>query len=206
MTGANVKIIRLKNHRLTRVALMAAVAVLRAGGVVAYPTDTAYGLAADPTSRKGIAKIYAIKGREKGKPLPLIAGSFAQATAHVRLSGRILSLARRHWPGPLTVVSKLISLKAYELISFTAAVRVPKSFLARELAIALGRPVTSTSANRSGRPAPYSGAAVRKEFADRPVRPDLLLDVGPLPLRPVSTIVRLRRGKIEVLRKGAISL
>jgi L-threonylcarbamoyladenylate synthase len=194
------RILRISRRTISKEALAEALSVLKKGGVVAYPTDTAYGLAADPRNRKAMRLIYAIKGREKGKPLPLIAGSFRQAAAFIRLGRPQSALARRHWPGPLTIVAARRAGRG------TAAVRVPASSVARSLANALGRPVTSTSANISGRPPLYSGTAVRREFSDRRRTPDLLLDAGPLPMRPVSTIVRVQNGKIEVLRQGPVKL
>jgi L-threonylcarbamoyladenylate synthase len=196
------KLIRIDRRRLSRRILNQMVAVLRDGAVVAYPTDTAYGLAADSANPEALSKIYAIKGREKGKPLPLIAGSSDQARRHAKILGKSLILAKKYWPGPLTIVCPTGATQAYS----TCAVRVPRSLWARSLAAALGRPITSTSANLSGRPAPYSGAAVEREFLGRKIQPDVVLDAGRLPKRPVSTIVKVVRGKITVLRQGAIVL
>lgn len=201
-------VISTNRHRPSRKAIALAVAVLRAGGVVAYPTDTAYGLAADSGNPSAIKKIFNIKSRERGKPLPLIAASLRQAGGMAVLRGELARLARRHWPGPLTVVAPRRPAVGQAAAggAKTVAIRVPASLLARALAEAVGRPITSTSANLSGHPAPYSGATVRKEFSGRRASPDLLLDAGRLPPRPVSTIIAAVRGKIKVLRQGAIRI
>lgn len=203
------RVIRI-GHRVTKATLVEAVAILKVGGVVAFPTETAYGLAADPTDARAVKKIYAIKGRVRSKGLPLIAASFAQAQRIVRLPRALATLARQHWPGPLTVVAPLAASarKAYRHAAEkgTVAVRVSASAWARALAHELGRPITATSANVSGAGECYSGAAVRKVFAGhiKTRTPDLLLDGGIIPKHPPSTIVTIRHGKMVVLRQGAV--
>ncbi len=203
------RVLRVSRYRLTKRALAAALDVLRSGGVAAIPTETAYGLAADPFSRRAVSRVFVIKGRGADKQLPLIAGSYASASRVVRLSGPLLRLARRRWPGPLTVVAPLrrgVRPAAPGRRPATAAIRVPSSVWARGLAAAFGGPLTSTSANVSGRPALYSAAGVRREFSGRIRQPDLLLDAGVLPRRPPSTIVKMEKGRLAVLRQGAIGL
>jgi L-threonylcarbamoyladenylate synthase len=220
------KTVRIRKGGVSKKILREVAAALHDGLVVAFPTETSYGLAADPENAAAVKKIFAIKGREEGKPLPLIAADLASASAYVRLAGAALGLAERYWPGPLTIVAplkkgrslawhkasggapRLAGASAPRLVgaSAAAAVRVPASAWARAIAREFGRPITSTSANLAGRPAAYSGAAVRNAFAGRRDAPDLVLDAGKLPVRPASTIVRLRRGKIEVLRQGPVHL
>jgi L-threonylcarbamoyladenylate synthase len=196
--------------RVDETSLAMAAEVLAAGGVVAFPTETAYGLAADPRSPAAIAKVYAIKGRDLGKPLPLIAADADAARRVVRLSPRLQAAADAHWPGPLTVVAPLRwpARWRYRHLDHdgTAAVRVSPASWATALAVACGGLVTSTSANMSGRPSLYSGDAVADEFAGFGVEPDLVLDAGTLPERAPSTIVVERDGQLLVLRQGAITL
>ncbi len=201
--------IRVSRSRLSARALADAVAVLRSGGAVVFPTETAYGLAADPLSPRAVENIFMIKGRGAEKQLPLVAGSFAAAERVVRLPPRLRRLVRRRWPAPLTAVAPLrrgVRLASAGRRPVTAAIRVPSSAWARGLAAAFGRPVTSTSANLSGRPSLYSAAAVRREFSGRRRRPDLVLDAGVLPRRPPSTIVREDGGALTVLRQGAVRI
>jgi L-threonylcarbamoyladenylate synthase len=197
--------IKINRYRVTKRALAAATAVLRAGGVVAFPTETAYGLAADPANPVALQKIYAIKGRTASKQLPFIAADLGQVKLFLSLPKLLQPLAEKYWPGPLSIV--LITRKGRALRGWpTVAVRVPGLAWARALPQAFGRPVTSTSANLSGESAAYSGAAVKRQFADARHQPDLLLDAGSLPKRPPSTIVKLGRGGLIVLRAGAVKV
>lgn len=185
-------------------ALREAIEVLHAGGVVAFPTETSYGLAVDPMNPEAVARLYVVKARDRNKPLPLIAASVAQVRRTARLAGKAAHFAGRYWPGPLTIVLTLRHAIPALGTAQEAAIRVPGSATARALAQAFGGMITSTSANVSGEEPLYSGAAVRRVFARRARKPDLVLDAGTLPKRPASTIVRFRRGRMEVLRDGAL--
>jgi L-threonylcarbamoyladenylate synthase len=171
-----------------------AVAVLRKGGVVVFPTETAYGLAADTGNPRAAGKIFAIKGRGHEKKLPAIAASAAMAQRYAEISPKLMNIARAFWPGPLTVVGS------------RAAVRVSPHPIARALSKALGRPIFSTSANVSGMPTCYSVVEVSKQFARRRLQPDFALDVGPLPRRKPSTIIAEQDGRIVVLRQGSLRI
>ncbi|MEY4745067.1 MAG: hypothetical protein RL272_1012 [Candidatus Parcubacteria bacterium] len=200
------KILRINRRRVSRGALEEAASVLAAGGVVAMPTETAYGLAADPACVAAVRKVFRIKGRPSGKPLPLVAASSADVTRRFVLAGVARALARRHWPGPLTIVLELKkgSRLAASAGERTGAVRVPRSAWARALAREAGGLVTSTSANISGEAAIYDPGRIVASFRGRRDAPDLVLDAGRLPVRTPSTIVRFKRGRIEVLRQGTI--
>lgn len=169
-----------------------AIAVLKKGGVVVFPTETAYGLAADPANKGAMRRIYLIKGREKTKNLPFIAADFRMAVRFAKPGPLLVKLARTHWPGPLTIVGK------------KAAVRVSSHSVARALSRALGRPIVSTSANVSGQPVCYSVRAVKKQFAGHTHQPDYYFDVGALPRRKPSTLVKEEKGRLIVLRQGGI--
>lgn len=202
------RVIAINRHRVSRRVLAEVAAVLAAGGTVVMPTETAYGIAADPRSAKAVAAVYRAKGRPRRKPLPLIAASAARVRAAFDLRGSALALAHRHWPGPLTLV---LPLKPGVRLPATAgerdgAVRVPKSAWARAIAAATGGLVTSTSANISGDATIYDPADVIRSFRGRRHAPTLLLDAGPLPVRKPSTIVRQKRGMMEVLRQGAVKV
>lgn len=197
-------IISIDRYRPSRRAISAAVATLRSGGAVVFPTETSYGLAVDPGNAEAVTKAYAIKSRERGKPLPLIAGSFAHARRIGTFSAAAAFAARKFWPGPLSFVLPARAGLPAAAGSKEIVIRVPAAASARALALAFGGAITSTSANVSGDEPLFSGDAVRRAFSSRKIRPDLLLDAGTLPLRPPSTIVRLRRGKIVVLREGAV--
>lgn len=201
------KSLTIDKYRVAKAALDEAVRVLASGGVVAFPTETSYGLAVDPTDSTGLKRLFALKGRSRTKSLPLIAADAAQVTRIARLNGAAARLARRAWPGPLTLILDAKKAPFDRLAKDgTVAVRVPGAAWARALAEAYGRPVTGTSANFTGEPPCYSGADVRRTFNGSDLAPDLLLDAGPIPERPASTIVRVDGDVIDVKREGAITL
>jgi L-threonylcarbamoyladenylate synthase len=170
-------------------------------GVIVFPTDTAYGIGCDATDRAAVRRVFAIKGRVRGKALPMIVADLKMAQKFFRISKFEFRISKKYWPGPLSIVlpvrSKKIAKEA--LYRGTAAVRVPDSRLARALSKKLGAPLIATSANRSGEPARYSVKGLRL-----PV--DAVLDAGALPRRKPSTIVRVQGSKIIVLRNGPIKI
>ncbi len=188
--------------------LRAAVEALRAGGVVVFPTETTYGIAADATNARAVRRVSRLKGRSTAKTPPLIVASVAQARRLCRLSPALLRLARSHWPGPLTVVAPVRPRAglAGDVVRAdgTVAVRVSSHPTARALARRLGHPIVATSANRAGKPAARSLASARRAFTGYAPVPDAWLDGGTLPRRRPSTIVAERGGRLVVLRQGAV--
>jgi L-threonylcarbamoyladenylate synthase len=181
----------------------AAVAALRAGELVVYPTETFYGIAADPGSSTAIARIFALKGRSPGQPIALIAADAASAFAQ---AGRVPPLARRlggaFWPGPLTLVlPPRAGLPEAVLGPDGIGVRVSSHPVAQRLAAAFGRPITATSANASGRPAPAEFGAVRRWVGDRV---KVLLDDGTLAGGMPSTVLAVSNDGYRIIRRGAI--
>jgi L-threonylcarbamoyladenylate synthase len=184
--------------------MSAVVQALRNGGIAAVPTDTAYALAADATNRTAVAKVKKLKGRNLRKPILVIAGSIVQVKKFFVLTKPEARLANKFWPGPLTIVLKpKRALKQSGLSKSGIGVRVPASATARQIATLLECPITATSANRSGGATPYTASATVRQFKQK--KPDALLDAGRLTRKPVSTVVRLRGKRLEVLRPGAIS-
>jgi L-threonylcarbamoyladenylate synthase len=184
-------------------AIAEAADVLRRGGVVAYPTDTLYGLAVDPRRDEAVERLFALKGRDAGAAIALIAADVSQAEGAGRFGPVERRLAAAFWPGPLTIVvpaaaalSPLLSPRG------TIGVRVPAHAVARALASALGECVTATSANRSGAVAPVTAADVSEAFAGGV---DLLLDAGPAPGGAPSTIVEVIGSHLTLHRAGAIA-
>jgi L-threonylcarbamoyladenylate synthase len=190
-------------------AVREAVRALKRGDVIAFPTETTYGLGCDPRNAAAVRRIYRIKGRDDGKPLQLIAGSLAQVRRLASLDGGTAKLIRKHWPGPLTLLLQLrASIKLTSKVSpkRIIGIRVTSSAFVRELALAFGAPIAATSANRSGRPPASSGRAAASAFASGE-KPDLLIDIGALPKRSPSTVARVKDdGTVEVLRRGPIRL
>jgi L-threonylcarbamoyladenylate synthase len=201
---------KLDNSKIERV-----VGVLKAGGVLVIPTETAYGLAADAGNKKAIQKIYEIKGRGGSKFLPLIVGSLKQMKEFFALGRKELELAKKY--KGLTIVAKpktqltclparQTKLKKLYLApgQKTCAVRISKYKLAREVALKLGRPITATSANRSGGENCYSVGEVTKQLGKMGNNVDSFLDGGKLKKRKPSTIVKVEGRKVEVVRQGEI--
>jgi L-threonylcarbamoyladenylate synthase len=180
-----------------------AIAVLKRGGVVVFPTETAYGLAADARNEKAVARIFEIKGRDEGKSLPLIAANREMVERFAGVPRGLERLASQHWPGPLTLVLPAMGGLAPGVVrDGTIAVRVSSHPVARELSEGLGALVTSTSANRAGKPVCYSVGDVRSQLGDAP---DMYLDGGVLQPQPPSTIVGVDDyGYPEVLRQGEV--
>jgi L-threonylcarbamoyladenylate synthase len=186
--------------------ITAAAACLRAGGLVAMPTETVYGLSALATSDAAAAAIYAAKGRPAFNPL---IAHFLDVEAVAReavLDARAQKLAAAFWPGPLTIVAPVstscrISLLARAGLD-TVAARVPSHAVALALIAAAGAPLAAPSANRSGRVSPTRADHV---MADLDGRIDWIIDAGPTAHGLESTIVACLGGPARLLRPGAIT-
>ena len=185
-----------------------AVKILKAGGVVAYPTDTAYGLAVDATNAKAVTKLFAVKGRDFKNPIHVIPPTKAWIAKLVKLTPQAEKLIDGFMPGPITLV---LSLKAkgasWQKLSAgtkTLGIRRPKNKIALDLAVLLAKPITTTSANVSGQPNCYSVAEIKKQFNKSKIKPDFYLDGGKLPKTKPSTVVSLVRG-VKIIRLGPIS-
>jgi L-threonylcarbamoyladenylate synthase len=199
-----VKRIRAADDSEREAAIAAALDVIRTGGVVAYPTDTLYGLAVDPRSEDAVKRVFDVKGRDSTQAIPLIASDMDQA----RLAGRFtlgeMRLARRFWPGPLSLVVEADRSVSRSVSSSdgTVAIRVPAHPVARALAAAFGFCITATSANLSGQPSTASPDAVAASLGDRV---DLLIDGGDAPGGAASTIVAMGPKGPVLIRAGAIA-
>jgi L-threonylcarbamoyladenylate synthase len=186
-------------------AVAAATQVLAAGGLVAFPTETVYGLGADAGNGVAVARLYEAKGRPAFNPLISHVPDVAAARRLGRFDAAAAHLAERFWPGPLTLVlPKVPDCPIAELATAgldTIAVRVPDHAVARDLLIAFGRPVVAPSANRSGHLSPTTAQHV---LADLGGRVDLILDGGPTLVGVESTIVACL-GEPMLLRPGGLS-
>ncbi len=182
-------------------AVMRAAEVLRQGGAVIYPTDTLYGLGVDALSDAAVENLYALKGREAGKPTHCIVADLAMAEEYAEVNDAARKIAQKFLPGALTLILKKKSgieggiARGME----TIGIRIPDNQFCVELARTFGKPFTATSANRAG-------IEPESEFEKVvvSVKADLAIDAGPLPLSKPSTIVNLVSGHPSVLREGAI--
>jgi L-threonylcarbamoyladenylate synthase len=187
-----------------RDAIQEAAKWILSGGVVALPTDTLYGLAADPFSPDAVARVFRGRGRAGERALPLIAADVQQVSAHLGpLSATAARLAERFWPGPLTLLVAAPRALAHDVTGGTGrvGVRVPADDVARAICRAAGRPLTATSANVSGEPATADPDHVERTLGDRI---DLLIDAGPTRGGAASTIVDATAAPLALVRAGAI--
>src|SRR4051794_19457689 len=177
--------------------------VIRGGGLVAFPTDTVYGIAGDPRSDDAVARLFDLRGRDRGTAVPLIAADIDQARAAGEIGAREMQLAEAFWPGPLSIVVPAASVLSRAALGghTTVAIRVPALAVARELAAAFGFPVTATSANPSG----VAAAESADEAAAILPGVDLLLDGGRSPGGPPSRIVALAEHGPVLVRAGAVA-
>jgi L-threonylcarbamoyladenylate synthase len=163
---------------------------LAEGGLVAFPTETVYGLGADATNAAAIARLYQAKGRPAFNPLISHVSDLAAAEQIARFDAAAIALARAFWPGPLTLVApKAESCTVAELATAgldTIAVRVPSHPIARAILKAFGKPVVAPSANLSGHVSPTTAAHVQ---ADLEGKIDLIVDGGPVEVGVESTII-----------------
>lgn len=179
---------------------------LSRGSVIAIPTDTFYGLAADPFNLSAVDEIYRIKGRPETRALPILVRSLEQAMTLAREAPQnFLKLAQEFWPGALTLVVDAANRLPLKVTANTGkvALRWPKSEVARELIAEFDGPVTGTSANISGFPSCASAPQVMKQLGNRV---PLVLDGGETGALIGSTIVDLHGGGWKIIREGAIPL
>jgi L-threonylcarbamoyladenylate synthase len=178
-------------------AAAAALQVIGAGGVVLIPTETFYGLAADPRSAAGVARVYALKGRPRVLALPVLCADWEQVEELVAVEERLRARLELVWPGPTTVVLPARARLACAPAD-TLAVRIPGLEVLRRL-LAVTGPLTGTSANRHGRaPARRAASALAALHGE----PDLTLDGGTTPGGSPSTLVDLTVEPARVLRGG----
>ncbi len=186
-------------------AIAAAAACLKAGGLVAFPTETVYGLGADARNGEAVARLYAAKGRPSFNPLIAHVESAETARRFGRFDDAAEALAATFWPGPLTLVlAKMPDCPISDLALAgldSVALRVPAHPLAHALLSAFGGPVVAPSANRSGHVSPTTAAHV---LTDLRGRIDLVLDGGPCSVGVESTIVSCL-GEPALLRPGGIA-
>jgi L-threonylcarbamoyladenylate synthase len=179
------------------------VKILQKGGVIAFPTDTVYGLGADAFNPTAVERIYGIKNRPKYQPFPLLIADVKQLTVLAEPIPEIAwFLARRFWPGGLTfVLSKKDLVSAYLTSRPTIAVRIPNHPVCQALIQHLGNPLIGTSANISGQPAALTAKEVEQQLGGKI---DLIINGGQCPGGKESTIVDITHEPPVILRQGII--
>lgn len=190
-------------HQPSASAIDRAAAIIRRGGVVAIPTDTLYALVCDPLSLKAVGRIFQAKGRESDRALPLLVDGVVMAEDLAKeTSPAFFVLARRFWPGPLTIIATASSKVPLKVTGNTGrlAMRQPKAALPMALLEKMGQPLIATSANLSGKPTCSSGIEV---FGVMDGKVDLVLDGG-LCLGVGATTVDITGPDWRVIKEGAI--
>ncbi len=187
------------------ICLSEAAAIIRAGGLIAFPTETVYGLGANALDAAAVAKIYQLKGRPSTSPLIVHVSSIEMARRYAAEWPREADeLAKKYWPGPLTIVLKK-SAEIPDIVTAglpTVGIRMPSHPVAIELIEAAGVPIAAPSANRFMHLSPTTAEHVREEFGDAVE----VLEGGASQVGIESTVVSLAEGKLTLLRPGMISL
>lgn len=185
---------------------LAAAKIISQGGVIAFRTDTFYGLGADPFNATAVAKIRELKGREENKPILLLLADISEADRFIAdRSKEFEEVARKFWPGPLTIVGRAVANLPVEITAGTGTVgvRVPADSSVRELVRQCGGAVTATSANPSGSDPARSAKNVFDYFGDRI---DLVIDGGEVTATEPSTVVDVTTSPMRIIRQGAADL
>lgn len=179
---------------------------MRNGGVIAYPTDTVYGLGADATHQEAVSRIRVIKGRVDDKPILAMVADLGMLEEYAELTPIARAIAEQFLPGPLSLVLTARDERLKPIASREGAVgfRMPNYPLCSELVTALGRPITSTSLNRAGQPQPRTLPLMLEQIGDKNNLVSLVIDEGELPMSPPSTVLDVRGDKALLLREGAI--
>ena len=205
MSARATRVVRVDPETPERAALGHAARVLERGGVVAFPTETFYGLGAAALDPAAVRRIFELKGRPETKPVLLLVDSIAMAETVGEVSARARALMSRHWPGALTLVLRARASVPKDVTAGTdtVGVRLSPHPVARGLVGALGGPVTAPSANPSGLEPATTASAVLAYFGDAL---DLVLDGGPTPGGEPSTVLDTTVEPPRVLRRGAVKV
>ena len=174
---------------------------LRGGGVIAYPTDTTYGLGCDIFSRQGIRTIYQIKQRDARKPFSFICADLADVSRYAHVSNLAFRIMKQHLPGPYTFVLEATRVVPDSLVTRqkTVGIRIPDDQIALDIVRELGHPLVTTSANLAGEAPLHDPYDIEQQLGRQL---DLVVDGG-IRLGDPSTIVSLIDDRIEVLREGS---
>lgn len=186
-------------------ALEEAIGVLQHGGVIAFPTDTVYGVGASLEHPAALRRIYDLKGRSPDKPLPILISQVAVLDKLCpEVDERLVDLAEQFWPGALTIILPAADHLPAEVKApdNTIGVRLPNHSIPLAIAERAGGAIAATSANISGQDAAHSAPEIRDAFGSEI---DVILDGGFSPQENASTVIRVQNGELVVLREGVIS-
>ncbi|MBI5152129.1 threonylcarbamoyl-AMP synthase [Candidatus Peregrinibacteria bacterium] len=194
-----------------------AVSILSKGGTVMHATETCYGFACDALSKKAVLRLYNLKKMNLAKPSSIMVASFSQAKKYGEFNALATRLARKYWPGPLTIiVPRKSSLPRFlNPKTRTIGIRCPAHNLTLKILRLYPCPLITTSANISGQAERYSVRQFKKTHTIRNVTengqtqlllPDLIIDSGAIPRRKPSTVIKVDKNKIIILRQGNLKI
>ena len=180
------------------------------GKVLVFPSETSYGLGCDARNQKAVDKIFKIKNRSERKPLLVVVDSVEMAKKCLVWNETIDKLAKKYWPGPLTIIGQCSKdsclAKGVITESRSIAVRVTAHPFLKKISESLGCPIVATSANISDAREIYNSYDIIKCFSARDIQPDILVDAGLLPVNKPTTVVDASKNEIKVLRKGVVDI
>jgi len=169
--------------------------------IIIYPTETCYGIGCSALDKEEVKKIFELKKRPNEKPFIVLVDSINMLKKIARVNKTALELAKKYWPGPLSIVLPKKNIIQNEVSKDYIACRISSNRFANEIIKEIKAPLISTSANLSGKPSPYS----IKEIDESLIKgADLIIDKGELEKNPPSTVVKIDGEKIIMLRKGSI--
>jgi L-threonylcarbamoyladenylate synthase len=178
--------------------------LIKSGGVIAFRTDTFYGLGADPLNASAVQRVRELKGREESNPILVLVSDESEIDRFLETSQLFRDVAAGHWPGPLTLVGKAKSSVPFQLTANTETlgVRLPAAEDVRELVRCCGGALTATSANISGSPPARTAKEVAAYF---PSGVDLIIDSGEVVATEPSTVLDVNGRMARLIREGAVS-
>ncbi|NOQ37829.1 threonylcarbamoyl-AMP synthase [archaeon] len=194
--------IKINLHNPEKIFLEMAADIIKDGGVVIYPTDTAYGIGADILNKKAVDKLNLAKSRHPEKQYTAIVSDVKMAEKFCVLGDSEKRLIKKFMPGPLTLVLPKKDIVPDFIQKTDFAFRIPDCEVAREICSISGAAITASSANISGEETPYSVDEINPILKENV---DLILDAGKLEKKKTSTICRVDEGKVRILREGAIA-
>jgi L-threonylcarbamoyladenylate synthase len=186
--------------------ISSAIAALQSGNAIVYPTETVYGLGADALNHEAVEKVFQLKGRDPENPIPMIVADQTMLRALIdKIPPIAEKLIDRFWPGPLTLVLQARPDTPKQLLNTRGGVgvRISSHPIATQLSRELGRPLTATSANPSGKQAASTIEQAENYFTGEI---EIFLDGGKLPAKIGSSVVEVVEGRIKMIREGEISV
>ncbi|MFA5332994.1 MAG: L-threonylcarbamoyladenylate synthase [Candidatus Nanoarchaeia archaeon] len=169
--------------------------------IIIYPTETCYGLGCSAFDKEGIKKIYELKKRDSSKPLILLVDSIKMWKQIAKVSKKAEALAKKHWPGALTIIQPKKSCIPDLLAKEEIGVRLSPHRIPNKLIKELKAPIVSTSANIAGGKTPYSIGEIPESIKKHA---DKIIDYGKLEFNPASTVIKIEKNKVLLVRKGSI--